>query len=194
MENLSIDAAVTRLENWTGDEPIETAVGFFSEICKIYRTANEEQRAALRQAVQRNPRAYACLLYDSNAWVGLGPYLAWSKENAQHDFAAYFQTALIVFSLTGGFGDSRDSLLWLDNLWTEAEKQGIDPKPHFEEVAALSDTRETRHPIFGGSTKGLILQLTVHSPLTGKLRTAEAPIPADSSRPASKKKPWWKFW
>jgi hypothetical protein len=194
MENLSVDAAVTRLENWTGDEPIETAVGFFSEICRLYRTANQEQRAALRKAVQGNSPAYANLLYDSNAWVGLGPCLAWWKENSQHDFTAYFQTALLAFSLTGGFGDSRDSLLWLDSLWTEAEKQGIDPKPHFEEVAALSDTRETLHPMFGGSTKGLILQCTVHSPLTGKLRTGEADIPLDSPQPASERKPWWKFW
>jgi hypothetical protein len=194
MANLSVDAAAARLVDWTGDEPIETAVGFFSEICKIYRTANDEQRFALRKAVRDNPRAYASLLYDSNAWVGMGQCLAWWKENAPNDFTTYFQNSLTVFSLTDGFGDSRDTLLWLDGLWSEAERKGIDPKPYFEEAAALSDARVTRHEMFGGSTKGLILKLVEYSPRTGKPRTGDAAQSLDSPRHASQKKPWWKFW
>ena len=130
----------------------------------------------------------------------LETYLAWiAAERGQRDFSTVLEAALTAVSITGGFGDSRDTLLWLDSLWTSAEQGGIDPRPFFERSAELSDTEETRHPIFGGSTRGLILLLVRYSPRTGKPRgcggiAPTSSAPAETTLAGPKRKSWWKFW
>jgi hypothetical protein len=172
MSDLSAEELMSKLEAWTGSESTEELTRFFDNLSEVYRNADDDGRAALRKAVRGNPHAYASLLYDSPGHVGAGPYLAWlAKEKGPHDPAAFLESALTVISLTDGFGDSRDTLLLLDRLWDEAESRGIEPKEHFEKAAELSDVEEKRHPMFGRSTKGMILQVVEYSPQTGKLRS-----------------------
>ena len=190
-EPSDMDRLVSRLRDWPDSVKADEAMPILDDVCAVYRTADDDQRAALRAVLRKTPLACDHLLE---------PYLEWvAVEQGQSEFLKLLEAALTAVSITGGFGDSRDTLLWLDSLWTAAEQHGIDPKPVFEEFAELSDTEETRHPIFGGSTKGLILLLLQYSPTTGKPRGGDSIGPTSSTHteskmPKPKRKSWWKFW
>ena len=190
-EPLNIDRLVSRLQGWSDSVKADEAMPILDDVCTAYRTATDQQRAALRAVLRKAPLVYDHLME---------PYLTWvATERGQRDFSKLLQAALTAVSITGGFGDSRDTLLWLDSLWTTAEQHGIDPKPFFKEFAALSDTEETRHPLFGGSTKGLILLLLRYSPTTGKPRSGDgfgptSSDPTESTMTEPRRKSWWKFW
>jgi hypothetical protein len=179
------------LQGWPDSVKADEAMPILDDVCTAYRTATDQQRADLRSVVRRTPLLCAHLLE---------PYLAWvATEQGQSDFLKLLEAALTAVSITGGFGDSRDALLWLDSLWTTAEQHGIDPRPFFKKYAELSDTEETRLPIFGGSTKGLILLLLRYSPRTGKPRSGDglgptSSGPAESTMTEPRRKSWWKFW
>jgi len=190
---------VSMLKEWNAASSIEQIVDFFDGLCNTYRHANADERKAIREAIKHNHNIYSALLYDSIAAVGNGPYLAILAETKRlKDYASYLDAALTVVSITGGFGDSRDTLLWLDRLWDDAEEHGVNPRPNFESAANLSDTTENRLSMFGGSTKGMILQCVCYSPNTGKLRAErEMPESGAQARLADKKtkrKRWWKLW
>jgi hypothetical protein len=190
-EPLDIDRLASRLQGWSDSVKADEAMPVLDDICTAYRTGNDQQRVALRSMVRKTPLVCDHLLE---------PYLTWvASERGQAAFSNVLEAALTAVSITGGFGDSRDTLLWLDSLWTTAEQHGIDPQPVFKEIAALSDTEETRHPIFGGSTKGLILLLLQYSPTTGKPRSGDGsgPTLSDPTKPTMtepSRRPWWKFW
>lgn len=187
------------LKDWKGDGPIEGHLDFLDGLCKMYRFADSDERESIREAIRHNPNIYSALLYDSNAAVGSGRYLAViANTRRSEDYPAYLEAALTVISITGGFGDSRDSLMWLDRLWLDAEKHGVNPRPFFERSACLSDTTENRHRMYGGSTQGMILQSMEFSPSTGKFRNEESHPGSDEATDVTDKpilsKPWWRFW
>jgi hypothetical protein len=190
---------VARLREWNGADSIEQLVNLVDNLCYAYRQASASQRMAIRKIIRKNRDLYSALLYDSIAEVGGGPYLAAIADSKRHeDHASYLDAALTVVSMTEGFGDSRDTILFLDGLWDDAEENRIDPKSHFEYAANLSDTTENRLSIFGGSTKGLILQCVRYSARTGKSRserdTAASVVNACPDDEQSKQKAWWKLW
>ena len=172
-EPSDIDRLVSRLRDWPDSVKADEVMPFLNDVCAAYRTTTDQQRADLRAVVRKTPLLCVHLLE---------PYLEWvAAEQGQSEFLKLLEAALTAVSITGGYNDSRDALLWLDSLWTAAEQHGIDPKPVFEEFAELSDTEETRHPIFGGSTKGLILLLLQYSPTTGKPRGGDCMGPTPSA-------------
>ena len=147
---------IARLQNW-----VALPVAFLDDVCAAYRTVTEEQRATFRAVVRNCPfvrHEFLQLLRPFKARVGLGVCSTSAEAQGAHrDFAKYLETALTVVSITGGFGDSRGTLTWLDDLWMTAERNEIDPMPFFVRIADLSDTEESRSPLFGRSTRGLIL-------------------------------------
>ena len=162
-EPLDIDRLASRLQGWSDSVKADEAMPILDDVCAVYRTADDDQRAALRAVVRKTPPLCVHLLE---------PYLEWvAAEQGQSEFLKLLEAALTAVSITGGYNDSRDALLWLDSLWTRAEQHGIDPRPYFRKYADLSDTEETRMPIFGGSTRGLLLLLLRYSPRTGKPRS-----------------------
>jgi hypothetical protein len=190
-EPLDIDGLVSRLQGWPDSVKADEAMPVLDDVCNAYRTADDQQRTALRAVVRKTPLACAPLLEQYLTWV--------ATERGQHGFSRVLEAAMTAVSITGGFSDSRDTLLWLDALWTTAEQHGIDPRPFFERCAELSDTEETRHPIFGSSTKGLILLLLQYSPTTGRPRSGDgigptSSDPTESTMTEPRQKLWWKFW
>ena len=158
-EPSDIDRLVSRLRDWPDSVKADEVMPFLDDVGAAYRTATDQQRADLRGVVRKTPPLCVHLLE---------PYLEWvAAEQGQSEFLKLLEAALTAVSITGGYNDSRDMLLWLDSLWTTAEQRGIDPKPFFEKFAELSDTEQTRHPLFGGSTKGLILLPLRYSIRTG---------------------------
>ena len=117
-EPSDIDRLVSRLRDWPDSVKADEAMPVLDGICTAYRTADDQQRAALRAAVRRTPLVRDYLLE---------PYLTWvATERGPDDFSNVLEAALAAVSITGGFGDSRDTLLWLDSLWTAAGQHGID--------------------------------------------------------------------
>ena len=190
-ELLDIARLVSKLQGWSEHLKADEAMPILDDVCTAYRTANDQQRAALRAVVRKTPLVCDHLLE---------PYLTWvATERGRSDFTKVLEAALAALSITGGFGDSRDTLLWLDSLWTTADQHRIDPRPFFKEFAELSDTEKTRHPNFGGSTKGLILLLLKYSPRTGKPRSGDGidSTVCDPTKPTMtgpRRKSWWRLW
>lgn len=186
------------LEKYCGSGSIDETVGFFKELCRAYREVDAAQRQVIRDAIRRNKHLSDALLYDTNAAVGGGTYLqAISDAVETENYESYLVEVLTVASMTNGFGDPRDTLVWLDGIWHNAEKNEIDPKSHFEVAANLSDATEYLDPMFGGSTKGLILQCIRYSSRSGGRRHAAESTDQDmeaTGGPGRKRTAWWKFW
>jgi hypothetical protein len=207
-----LETICEQVKHWNGAASHEEALSFFDRLCESYLQADPPLRNEIRQAVTGNSTVYQSLLYDSLSTVGSGPCLAMAAERAETEtnYVAYLRSALLTISLTGGFGDWRDTILWLARLHEEALKRGIDPEPHFEEIAALSDS-ENQHGISGMSTRELIWSgggvmrikresrekaaepgtLGVHQrKRVPSYNTASgAPEPQTQAH-----RPWWRFW
>jgi hypothetical protein len=200
MDQAVVDELIAALAKWLEVTEFEQAVGIIDRLCEAYRRADDVQRDAIRKAVRQCRDVYALFFYDSVGWVGSGSYLTWvAKVKGEQNYSESLSAGLTAVSITGGFGDSRDTLLWLDKLWDAAEYHGIDPRPFFRSIAEISDTTQNRLDAFGGSTKGLILLLLEYSPHTGKPRSGipaakHVPQTSVSEQGKTKRKPWWKFW
>jgi hypothetical protein len=201
-----------QVKQWNGVATREDTLAFFDRLCENYLQAHPQLRGDIRQAVTGNPMAYQSLLYDSLGAVGVGPYLALAAERAEaeRNYLAYLRLALLTISCTGGFGDWRDTIVWLGSLHEEARQRGIDARPHFEEIAALSDG-ENQHGISEMSTRDLILSGGGLCDLEGKVvektellrrlgARPDAPFgssatsPQGSPGPYGRRRPWWRFW
>ena len=148
-----------------------------------------------------------------SVWNAMGENCLWNylghiRQN--RDSTSVLRSSLIVCALTYGLADWRDTIVWLEELWDEAKQMGIDPRPHFDEIAAMSDTKNL-HGISRMSTNGLfineIYKQTHDAELGSQLmRLMERHTPNrthDAERhsygtPLAKrqtpKRPWWKFW
>lgn len=123
---------------------------YFDEMESNYLAADAAGRAAYRRAMAANPKTAEALL---------GSYLEEVKKRAEAtgEPTKCVRAALLAISLTDGFGDSRDTLLWLPRLWQYAEENGIDPAPHFREIGEISSP-EVVH-VIGGPARDMILQM-----------------------------------
>jgi hypothetical protein len=148
-----------RIKGWNGAASREHLLDFFDELCQTYVSAEPVQRSEIRKAVAANECIRDSLFHDPGARVGFGPYLdeIGRRAEADNDYTAFLRSALLVISLTDGFGDSRETLLWLADLWRAMEEKGIDPTRHYREIGEIS-SKEIVHFI-GGPTKGMILQM-----------------------------------
>ena len=132
---------------------------FCKSLCQVYSQADPELRHEIRNAVAANDNVRHGLLENAIDEHGPEGFLAASANLAKEagDYANYVRTALLVISITDGFEDSRDTLMWLAELWHDAESHGIDPAPIYTEIGRISST-ETIHAI-GAPTAGMILQM-----------------------------------
>lgn len=123
-----------RTWRWAPDNPLTKVESeifeVLDEIMEIYPNASTEQREYLRKMLDR--------------YGAVGQYLkAYVTGNTTRLDTTVsperLYPALLAVSIdNSNFGDYRDVLVMLGNLWLTAARAGIDPKPHFERVAAIS--------------------------------------------------------
>jgi hypothetical protein len=157
--NASMKSLLDRMADWQGTASVEEVFDFCDTLCRVYLEGDVELRSELRKAVAANQRLRDSLLYNSLYQVGPGAYLteAARRAHVSGDYTRYLRSALLTISLTDGFDDSRDTLMWLADLWREVEEKGVHPDPHFREIGDISST-EAIH-IVGGPTAAMILQM-----------------------------------
>jgi hypothetical protein len=147
-----------RVRQWeTAASPQELLV-FFDQLCDGYLRADPPLRAEIRKAVAESPKVFHSLLYDSLSQVGPGSYLVEvaKRAEAEKNYTGYLRSSLLAISLSGGFGDWRDTIVWLGERNKEAKRRGIDARPYFDEISGISDS-SNEHGISGMSTRDLIV-------------------------------------
>ena len=154
-----MDSIIDRIAKWPGPTSLEEGYNFCGQLCRTYSEADAEVRDAIRKAVASNENVRGSLLYNTTSEVGPGGFLVETARRAHEagDYLSYLRRALLAISMTDGFDDSRDTLMWLAEQWREAEAQSVDPAPLYEEIGNISST-EPIHMI-GGPTAGMILQM-----------------------------------
>ena len=136
-----------RVAVWTPRPEVGDGFPFCSALLSGYLAADPAERAALRNAVRRN-RA----LWNTTGPDALTSYLAHLDANGTA--VESLRAALTACSLTGGYGDWRDTVAWLTRLWHRAVRRGIDPAPHFDQIGDTADDGNV-HGASGRSTRGL---------------------------------------
>ena len=77
-EPLNIEQMVSRLQGWSDSVKADEAMPILDDVCTAYRTATDQQRAALRGVVRKTPPLCVHLLE---------PYLEWvATEQGQSEF------------------------------------------------------------------------------------------------------------
>jgi hypothetical protein len=100
----------------------------------FYLNATPRQRGAIRRFVQGSRRLILAF-EDRVTWYG---FRIKTVEDVRH-----LRLGLAAASIIGGGADFRDFHSSLDSLSKAASRAGIDPRPHFQEVAALSGKRRS---------------------------------------------------
>ena len=154
-----MNSLLERIADWQGSASLDEVFDFCDRLCRTYLEANAELRSELRKAVAAQPKVRNSLLHNSLDQVGPGGYLVQAAKRAEMtgDYTSYLRSALLAISLADGFDDSRDTLMWLAELWREVEEKGVDPEPHYQEIGGISST-EALH-VIGGPTAAMILQM-----------------------------------
>jgi hypothetical protein len=182
MASEEVGRLIDTIRQWDRIDSSCEAVSFCDQLLSVYQSADAEDRSLLRSSVTKNRAVWNILGDDC-----LSHYLAHIRQNG--DALSVLRSCLAVCSLTCGLADWRDTIVWLEGLWDKAKQAGIDPRPHFDEAAAMSDTKNS-HGISGMSTNGLFLN-AIHN------RTCDAEQRSHGTRLAERhttKRPWWKFW
>ena len=127
-----MNSFLDRVAKWPGSTTPDERYDFCDQLCRSYEEAAAGLRDKCREAVAANENVASALLYNSLGGVGEGGFLIEAARRAAEsgDYVAYLRRALLAISITDGFPDSRDTLLWLADLWRDAERQGVDPTPH----------------------------------------------------------------
>jgi len=109
------------------------------ELISFYQVCAADNRHAVRKLFEEN-RAFA--------WAASLPFDPTTQES--------FQRHLVLFSMKDQGRDSRDALLWLQDLCRKARSAGVSTTPVLKVVAELSSDRNK----YGmGSTKEMLLQV-----------------------------------
>jgi hypothetical protein len=125
-------------------------IDFWSSVLQTYESTSAAAREYLRAAVKSNKVAQKTLLCDEVLAIGEGPYLSAYRVETEDatDVQGWLREVLCVISLTDGFDDSRDTIMFLAGLWRQAEESGTDPSPYFRHFADISSER-VEHTICG---------------------------------------------
>ena len=115
----------------------QEAEGFLSEIMQGYSLGDAETRADIRKLFAEN---------QSFSWAAKLPYEP-TSESA-------FRDHLILFSIKDLARDTRDAILWLQNLCEKATSAGVKTGPILAEIAQLSSD-VNKHGM--SSTRSLLL-------------------------------------
>jgi hypothetical protein len=112
------------------------------DLANLYAGANHEDRTTVRRMVAAN-RSVKKVLDD-------GWFLRTVSPDS--DYVRYLRLNLIAVSMTDGGFNPRDTIAKLKQWMQEARSRGIDPTPHFQEIANISNDQTSF------SAKGLITQ------------------------------------
>jgi hypothetical protein len=113
--------------------PSEEQGQFFDRLCQIYLAASHEQRARIRTAVSDKRGVLNHLL---------GHFYRSARQIHSAADGQWLRIGLAAASIENCSSDYRDFLLALAELFVAAESAGINPRPEFKAVAAMS-SRET---------------------------------------------------
>jgi len=106
------------------------------EVLSVYAQSDDATRAALREMFHH---------YHAFTWAATLPRVP-SPEG--------FRIQLLLFSLKDQGSDTRDAILWLQDICRRARTAGVELKPILEQVAGISSQVNR----FGmGSTRDLVL-------------------------------------
>jgi len=94
-------------------------------VTRVYRGSSPEDRQRIRELFEK---------YDAFAWAAALPERPTTDEG--------FREHLLWFSVVDQGRDSRDAILWLRHLCTEARDAGVVIAPILREVAALSSDND----------------------------------------------------
>ena len=178
------------IRQWNRIDGSPEAVSFFDEVIAVYQSANQDDRSQMRCAVAEN-RAVWNLLGDD----ALSHYL--NRVRHDRDALSSLRSSLLVCSITGGIADWRDTIVWLESLWDDGRERGVDPWPHFLEIASISETRNC-HGISGMSTNGLFINAVCNRVYEERQRAERRRHQdrgtVDELIPRRRTRRWWKFW
>ena len=138
LEDPDWEEKLDRMEDPLGEAGIrrDQAEKLLLRIVEHYRSGPDEVRQGIRDLFER---------YRAFAWA-----VHWSHRPATVEM---FRQHLLLFSIIDQGQDSRDAIVWLQNLRSEATKTGVDIRPILTEVADLSSHRN-KHGM--GSTRDLL--------------------------------------
>jgi hypothetical protein len=203
MASEEVGRLVDTIRQWDRIDSSCEMVSFCDQLLAVYQSADAEDRSLMRGAVEKN----------RFVWNAMGENCLWNylgRIRQNRDATSVLRSSLIICALTYGLADWRDTIVWLEELWDEAKQSGIDPRPHFDEIAEMADT-ENLHGISRMSTNGLFINAIYNRThdaelLSQLMRLMEKHTPNrthDAERhsygtPLAKghtpKRPWWKFW
>jgi hypothetical protein len=114
------------------EDDFEQAKEFLDVACVEYLRGDVQQRDAIRH------------LFVKDSWWPLLEYAdAQGRRIESQSNVDSLRRGLAAVSIAGLRIDYRDFLVCLGELYLKAEGAGIDPLPHFKEVADLSDKQTT---------------------------------------------------
>jgi hypothetical protein len=124
------------------DADLQPMYADLMELADLYLGANLEDRTTVRRMVAAN-RSLKKVLDD-------GWFLTTVSPNA--DYVRYLRLNLTAVSVTDGGFDPRATIAKLKQWIQDARSRGIDPTPHFQEIANISNDQTSF------SARGLITQ------------------------------------
>lgn len=109
-----------------------------TEVTDHYANCDPETRRVIRSIFEK---------YDSVAWAATFSHTPTTSDGVRHQ--------LLLFSILDQGRDTRDAILWLQDISNRAKSAGIKVKPILEEIAGFSSEMNK----YGmGSTKSLLLK------------------------------------
>ena len=124
------------------DAELQPVYAELIDLANLYLGANHEDRTTVRRMVAANRSVKKVL---DEGW-----FLRSVSPDA--DFARYLRLNLAAVSMTDGGFDYRGTLGKLKQWVQDARNRGVDPAPHFTEIANISNDQASF------SAKGLLTQ------------------------------------
>jgi hypothetical protein len=114
-------------------DPYADLFAMLEELCSLYLSSDAATRSQVREMIADRNMA---------DWVRFYAEQLAQNINGPEDVGMLRQ-ALAAISIENCGIDYRDTLLSLANLYVKAEESGLDPKPHFADIADISTDAET---------------------------------------------------
>ena len=145
-----LDAELERIVDERGDEYAGLTNALYRQIetvCRIYLEGTDDQRARIRAILsgRRNLMSHFCGY----------PSVAAGEIRTPQDIEP-LRIGLAAVSIENSSLDVRDLILSLETLYEAAVDAGIDPKPHFQDVAAISSTEPSEGGFSGTTMRDLL--------------------------------------
>lgn len=116
-------------------DPQPEIEGIIDRMCSEYLSATPQEREQGRSLISDRETVLAYLL---------GYVHSAAKRVSITKEIEHLRRGLAAASIENCASDYRDVLMALADLWVAAERAGIDPQPHFREMASLSSDQKPR--------------------------------------------------